>query len=198
MNSGSKADVAPTTQTVNALLLRTFALLQTPLTNATLRLALGSADEALSMATRSRRFDLEPRAQLFRGHVLRCWGRWPEAWQAYIRAASVRGAGYSGTDIKALTRECLEMMRIQDEGDSERQEAMMKEKGARMVRFSLKEGAPGELCCDETDEAGSDEGDTGMYLLLNGSGESVSSRESLPDLRSVRGRGSVYRSTTPE
>ncbi|KAF9882383.1 hypothetical protein CkaCkLH20_00419 [Colletotrichum karsti] len=197
MSRLSKTDVvAPVTQTVNALLLRTFALLQTtPLTSATLRLALGAADEALSIATRLCRFDLEPRAQLFRGHVLRCWGRWHEAWRAYIRAASARGAGYSGTDIKALTDECLEMMMIQSERDPERQRMMMRKKGARMVRFEVDEEGSG----DETDGDASDESAaTKMYLLLNGSGEVVGSRESLPDLRSVRGRGSVTRSPTPE
>ncbi|KAJ0376584.1 hypothetical protein COL26b_005209 [Colletotrichum chrysophilum] len=195
MNPCLKTDIAPVTQTVNTLLLRTYALLQTPLTGATLRLALEAADKALAIATNFGRFDLEPRAQLYRGHVLRAWGRWRAAWQAYIRAASVRGIGFSGTDIKGLTRECLEMMRIEDECDPERKKSMMERKGARMVRFELDERTPSRI--DEVDGTQSDESTDGMYLLLNGSGEVIGSRESLPDLRSVRGRGSVHRSPTP-
>ncbi|KAF0316485.1 hypothetical protein GQ607_016259 [Colletotrichum asianum] len=195
MNPCLKTDIAPVTQTVNTLLLRTYALLQTPLTGATLRLALEAADKALAIATNFGRFDLEPRAQLYRGHVLRAWGRWRAAWQAYIRAASVRGIGFSGTDIKGLTRECLEMMRIEDECDPERKQSMMERKGARMVRFELDERTPGRI--DEVDGTQSDESTDGMYLLLNGSGEVIGSRESLPDLRSVRGRGSVRRSPAP-
>ncbi|KAH9228891.1 hypothetical protein K456DRAFT_40798 [Colletotrichum gloeosporioides 23] len=173
MNPCLKTDIAPVTQTVNTLLLRTYALLQTPLTGATLRLALEAADKALAIATNFGRFDLEPRAQLYRGHVLRAWGRWRAAWQAYIRAASVRGIGFSGTDIKGLTRECLEMMSIEDECDPER-------KGARMVRFDLDERTPGRL--DEVDETQSDESTDGMYLLLNGSGEVIGSRLARPIL----------------
>lgn len=48
---------------------------------------------------------------------------------------------------------------------------------------------------DDDDETQSEESHSGLYLILNGSGEVVGSRESLPDLRSVRGR-SVCRSPT--
>ncbi|KAH0426181.1 hypothetical protein CcaCcLH18_10509 [Colletotrichum camelliae] len=177
MNPRLKTDIATVTQTVNTLLLRTYALLQTPLTSATLRLALEAADKALAIATNFGRFDLEPRAQLYRGHVLRAWGRWRAAWQAYIRAASVRGIGFSGTDIKGLTRDCLEMMRIEEECDPERKKTMMETKGARMVRFELDERTPGRL--DEVDGTQSDESIDGMYLLLNGSGEVIGSRPAI-------------------
>lgn len=48
---------------------------------------------------------------------------------------------------------------------------------------------------DDDDETHSEASHSGLYLILNGSGEVVGSRESLPDLRSVRGR-SVTRSLT--
>lgn len=48
---------------------------------------------------------------------------------------------------------------------------------------------------DDDDETHSEASHSGLYLILNGSGEVVGSRESLPDLRSVRGR-SVTRSPT--
>ncbi|KAF6839073.1 hypothetical protein CPLU01_02087 [Colletotrichum plurivorum] len=194
-----RPDVATVTKNVNALLLRAFVLLQTPLSSATLCLALEAADQALAVASRARRFDLEPRAHLYRGHVLRAWGRWRAAHSAYVRAASMRGIGFSAHVIPGLTRECVEMIRIEEERKKMRDAEGTKNRarlGEAYVRFV------DEVNCDDGDDDDDDsirpgESASGMYLLLNGSGEVVGSRESLPDLRSVRGRGSVHRSPTP-
>ncbi|KAG7055523.1 hypothetical protein JMJ77_0007978 [Colletotrichum scovillei] len=98
MSTSSQSDsIAPAAdsaaQTVNTLLLRTYALLQTPLSILKLHQALNAADQALAIAAHLHRFDLEPRAYLYRGHVLSAWGRWREAHAAYVRAASARGVG---------------------------------------------------------------------------------------------------------
>ncbi|EXF78446.1 hypothetical protein CFIO01_11069 [Colletotrichum fioriniae PJ7] len=105
MSTSSQSDsIAPAAdsaaQTVNSLLLRTYALLQTPLSILKLHQALNAADQALAIAAHLHRFDLEPRAYLYRGHVLSAWGRWREAHAAYVRAASVRGVGFTGTNIR--------------------------------------------------------------------------------------------------
>ncbi|TEA13979.1 hypothetical protein C8034_v006897 [Colletotrichum sidae] len=222
-----RSEAAVTTQTVNGLLLRTLALLQTALSAATLHRALGFADRALQIASQNRRFDLEPRAHLYRGHVLRAAGRWRAAHAAYVRAASVRGVGYVGTNISQLTLECLEMMqfaddmKMKDEAEEAREaketeakdtkrakeakdmkKAMetkstskRKERGPRMVRFSaIEERTVSPPCIDENRRPGHRAG--GMYFLLDESGEVVSSRDSLPDLRSARGRRSINTSPT--
>ncbi|KAL0942183.1 uncharacterized protein CTRU02_200069 [Colletotrichum truncatum] len=194
MSPRSKSDLAIVTQTVNALLLRTFALLQTPLSSTTLRLALQNANAALETATKSRRFDLEPRAHLYRGHVLRAWGRWRAAWQAYIRAASVKGIGFSDADVESLTRECWQMMRAQQQYNSSWKEILVEKKVIKSGLFERDEATFDEPR-NEDIETHSDGYIEGMYILLNENGEVVGSRESLPDLRSVRGRGSVHRSS---
>ncbi|KZL82857.1 hypothetical protein CI238_05355 [Colletotrichum incanum] len=199
MSTSSQSDAVVITQTVNALLLRTLALLQTPLSVLTLHQALNSADQALATASHFHRFDLEPRAHLYRGHVLRAWGRWRAAHAAYVRAASARGQGFSGTDIRSLTGDCLEMIRFEYEREERLRRAYnaVKEgkQGLKVVRFSDDQsvliGFHGDNDSDEGTR--SDESSGEMYLILNSSGEVVGSRESLPDLRTVRGR-SVCRS----
>ncbi|GJC85208.1 hypothetical protein ColLi_08046 [Colletotrichum liriopes] len=194
MSTYSQSDAVVTTQTVNALLLRTFALLQTPLSILTLHQALNSADQALATASHFHRFDLEPRAHLYRGHVLRAWGRWRAAHAAYVRAASARGQGFSGTDIRSLTRDCLEMIRFEDEREERLRRAYTAVRegkpGLKVVRFSDEKSIPIGFHDDDDNDEGtrSDESSDEMCLILNGSGEVVGSRESLPDLRTVRGR----------
>ncbi|WYZ41890.1 hypothetical protein EsH8_V_000785 [Colletotrichum jinshuiense] len=198
MTDLSQSDIATVAQAVNAHLLRTCALLQTPLSILTLHLALNSADQALAIALHFHRFDLEPRAHLYRGHVLRAWGRWRAAHAAYVRAASARGAGFSGTDIRSLTGECLKMIKLQDEwGEKLRRsrDADRAGKKRKTVRFGDEdESIPNSYSND--DGARSDESSGEIYLVLNGNGEVVGSRDSLPDLRTVRGR-SIYRLPTP-
>ncbi|KAK1983488.1 hypothetical protein LZ30DRAFT_748572 [Colletotrichum cereale] len=196
------SDAAVITQTVNALLLRTLALLQTPLSVLTLHQALNAADQALATASHFHRFDLEPRAHLYRGHVLRAWGRWRAAHAAYVRAASARGQGFSGTDIRGLTRDCIAMIRFENEREARLRRAytVVKEgeKGSKVVRFSDEQRVPVVMRdrSDEDDEGTRSDSSSGeMHLILNGSGEVVDRRESLPDLRTVRGR-SVCRSPT--
>ncbi|OLN82295.1 hypothetical protein CCHL11_10177 [Colletotrichum chlorophyti] len=195
MSISPQSHIAPVTHAVNALLLRTFALLHTSHSDSTLRLALESADRALEIASHFRRFDLEPRAQLYRGHVLRAWGRWHAAHGAYVRAASVRGIGFAGTDIRGLTAECLEMIRI----EKVRRSYEGKRKG-KVVRFEDEDDARvfGVYRHDDDEGTRSDQSSGEMYLLLNEMGEVVGRRESLPDLRTVRGRRSVSRSPSPD
>ncbi|KAK1589637.1 uncharacterized protein LY79DRAFT_517365 [Colletotrichum navitas] len=196
------SDAAVITQTVNALLLRALALLQTPLSALTLHQALNAADQALATASHFHRFDLEPRAHLYRGHVLRAWGRWRAAHAAYVRAASVRGQGFSGTDIRSLTGDCLAMIRFEKEREARlrRAHSAVKEgrRGSKVVRFSDQQRAPVVIHDDrgEDDEGTrSDSSSSEMHLILDCNGEVVGRRESLPDLRTVRGR-SVCRSPT--
>ncbi|KAK1971498.1 hypothetical protein LY78DRAFT_689060 [Colletotrichum sublineola] len=198
------SDATVITQTVNALLLRTLALLQTPLSVLTLHQALNAADQALATASHFHRFDLEPRAHLYRGHVLRAWGRWRAAHAAYVRAASARGQGFSGTDIRGLTRDCIVMIRFENEREARlrRTYTAVKEgregkKGLKAVRFSDEQRVPVFIRHDSQDDEGtrSNTSSSEMHLILNSSGEVVGRRESLPDLRTVRGR-SVCRSPT--
>ncbi|GKT50947.1 uncharacterized protein ColSpa_11128 [Colletotrichum spaethianum] len=200
MSTSSRPDAVVITQTVNALLLRTFALLQTPLSVLTLHQALNFADKALATASHFHRFDLEPRAHLYRGHVLRAWGRWRAAHAAYVRAASVRGQGFSGTDIRGLTKYCLEMIRFENEREERLRQAYFNsvrearkdkegKEGSKAVRFSDQRRVPRIFHRHDDDEgAQSDESSGEMYLILNGNGEVIGSRESLPDLRTVRGK----------
>ncbi|KAI3548238.1 hypothetical protein CABS01_01554 [Colletotrichum abscissum] len=217
MSTSSQSDsIAPAAdsaaQTVNSLLLRTYALLQTPLSILKLHQALNAADQALAIAAHLHRFDLEPRAYLYRGHVLSAWGRWREAHAAYVRAASVRGVGFAGTNIRGLTRDCLTMIEFEDVRRRHMRRALEIEgqatkDGLKMVRFRDEESLVLKAFydydddddtnddIDDDDETQSEASHSGLYLILNGSGEVVGSRESLPDLRSVRGR-SVTRSPT--
>ncbi|KAK1728803.1 uncharacterized protein BDZ83DRAFT_648459 [Colletotrichum acutatum] len=207
MSTSSQSDsIAPAAdsaaQTVNSLLLRTYALLQTPLSILKLHQALNAADQALAIAAHLHRFDLEPRAYLYRGHVLSAWGRWREAHAAYVRAASVRGVGFTGTNIRGLTRDCLTMIEFEDVRRQNMRRALEIEgkgkDGLKMVRFRDEENLVLKAFYDydddddtnddihDDDETQSEESHSGLYLILNGSGEVVGSRESLPDLRSVR------------
>ncbi|OHE95293.1 hypothetical protein CORC01_09438 [Colletotrichum orchidophilum] len=209
MSNSSQSDTATATdsiaQTVNALLLRTYALLQTPLSVLKLHQALNSADQALAIAAHSHRFDLEPRAHLYRGHVLSAWGRWREAHAAYVRAASVRGVGFTGTDIRGLTRDCIVMIKFEAERSQRANRALEMESkakdGLKMVRFRDEEVVLKAFYDydddndNDDDEMQSDASQSGFCLILNGDGEVVGSRERLPDLRRVRGR-SVSRSPT--
>ncbi|KDN69831.1 hypothetical protein CSUB01_11601 [Colletotrichum sublineola] len=155
------SDATVITQTVNALLLRTLALLQTPLSVLTLHQALNAADQALATASHFHRFDLEPRAHLYRGHVLRAWGRWRAAHAAYVRAASARGQGFSGTDIRGLTRDCIVMIRFENEREARlrRTYTAVKEgregkKGLKAVRFSDEQRVPVFIRHDSQDDEG--------------------------------------------
>ncbi|WQF89039.1 hypothetical protein CDEST_14053 [Colletotrichum destructivum] len=194
MSTSSQSHVAAITQTVNALLLRTFALLQTPLSVLTLHRALNSADQALATASHFHRFDLEARAHLYRGHVLRAWGRWRAAHAAYVRAASARGLGFSDTDIRSLTRDCIEMIRFEDEREESLRRAHRAAKqgkeGTKVVRFSDEQRTLSVFQDhnDDNDSTRSGESADEKYLILDSNGEVVGSRENLPDLRSVRGR----------
>ncbi|KAK2040250.1 hypothetical protein LZ31DRAFT_51085 [Colletotrichum somersetense] len=199
------SDAAVITQTVNALLLRALALLQTPLSVLTLHQALNAADQALATASHFHRFDLEPRAHLYRGHVLRAWGRWRAAHAAYVRAASARGQGFSGTDIRGLTGDCIAMIRFENEREARLRRVHTAveggredKRGSKVVRFSDEQRVPVVTCddCDEyNEETRSDSSSSEMHLILDCDGEVVGRRESLPDLRTVRGR-SVCRSPT--
>ncbi|KAF4785847.1 hypothetical protein HER10_EVM0010584 [Colletotrichum scovillei] len=216
MSTSSQSDsIAPAAdsaaQTVNTLLLRTYALLQTPLSILKLHQALNAADQALAIAAHLHRFDLEPRAYLYRGHVLSAWGRWREAHAAYVRAASARGVGFAGTNIRGLTRGCLAMIEFENMRRQNMRRALeigdQAKDGLKMVRFRDEESLVLKAFydydddddtnddIDDDDETHSEASHSGLYLILNGSGEVVGSRESLPDLRSVRGR-SVTRSLT--
>ncbi|GJC98067.1 hypothetical protein ColKHC_06893 [Colletotrichum higginsianum] len=189
MSTSSQSHVAAITQTVNALLLRTFALLQTPLSVLTLHRALNSADQALATASHFHRFDLEARAHLYRGHVLRAWGHWRAAHAAYCE-----GLGFSDTDIRSLTGDCIEMIRFEDEREERLRRAHRAAKqgkeGTKVVRFSDEQRSLAVFQDHNDDnestrsEASADE----KYLILDSNGEIVGSRENLPDLRSVRGR----------
>ncbi|KAJ3944814.1 uncharacterized protein N0V96_004829 [Colletotrichum fioriniae] len=205
MSTSSQSDsIAPAAdsaaQTVNSLLLRTYALLQTPLSILKLHQALNAADQALAIAAHLHRFDLEPRAYLYRGHVLSAWGRWREAHAAYVRAASVRGVGFTGTNIRGLTRDCLTMIEFEDVRRQNMRRALEIEgkgkDGLKMVRFRDEDMVLKAFYdydddddtnddIDDDDETQSEESHSGLYLILNGSGEVVGSRESLPDLRSA-------------
>lgn len=72
--------------------------------------ALFHADEAFQRAIESDRYQDQARAQLYRGHCFRGLGEWKLAHQCYVRAACVRGPGWSATDIEGLTRQCQDML----------------------------------------------------------------------------------------
>ncbi|KAJ0162209.1 hypothetical protein CTA2_4925 [Colletotrichum tanaceti] len=194
MSTSSQSHVAAITQTVNALLLRTFALLQTPLSVLTLHRALNSADQALATASHFHRFDLEARAHLYRGHVLRAWGRWRAAHAAYVRAASARGLGFSDADIRSLTRDCIEMIRFEDAREEKlrraRRAAKQFKQGTKVVRFSDEQRSHAVVQDHSNDNGSTRSGASAdeKYLILDSNGEVVGSRGNLPDLRSVRGR----------
>ncbi|KAL0777706.1 hypothetical protein CaCOL14_005359 [Colletotrichum acutatum] len=194
MSTSSQSDsIAPAAdsaaQTVNSLLLRTYALLQTPLSILKLHQALNAADQALAIAAHLHRFDLEPRAYLYRGHVLSAWGRWREAHAAYVRAASVRGVGFTGTNIRGLTRDCLTMIEFEDVRRQNMRRALEIEgkgkDGLKMVRFRDEENLVLKAFYDydddddtnddihDDDETQSEESHSGLYLILNGSGEVI-------------------------
>ncbi|TQN74976.1 hypothetical protein CSHISOI_00436 [Colletotrichum shisoi] len=181
MSTSSQSHVAAITQTVNALLLRTFALLQTPLSVLKLHRALNSADQALATASHFHRFDLEARAHLYRGHVLRAWGRWRAAHAAYVRAASARGLGFSDADIRSLTRDCIEMIRFEDEREERLRRAHRAAnakhgtEGTKVVRFSDEQRTLAVLQHHNDDNESTRSGESAgeKYLILDSDGEVV-------------------------
>ena len=70
-------------------------------------LALHSADLALEVAQSHNIWRLEAKTQRLRGHCFKGMGRWRQAYNCYVRGASVPDAS---ENVEALTMECLKMM----------------------------------------------------------------------------------------